>query len=97
MLSDNAADVKALKEEVEIQFAPTNQEYFHPKDKVVLEVDVKNVKTLFVKVFKINTLNYYRDNKSEVTTDINLDGLVANQEMEFNYKVLLVASNLLCP
>ena len=40
---------------------------------------------LIVKVFHINTDNYYRQNKREVDTDINLDGLVANHEFTFNY------------
>jgi hypothetical protein len=46
---------------------------------------VKNVDKLLVKVFEINTRNFYRQNLTEVTTNINLDGLVANSEQNFEY------------
>ena len=78
--------VQALKERVDIDFAPTNKSRFAPEEAVALEVDVKNVPTLIVKVFEINALNFYRDNLSEVGTDINLDGLVANQQKTYEYK-----------
>jgi len=43
-------------------------------------VELKNVPVLIVKVFEINTSRYYKDNLREVPTDIQLDGLVANEE-----------------
>ena len=43
------------------------------------------VKTLIVKVFQINNLNYYLANGREVNTDINLDGLVTNDERVLEY------------
>ncbi len=51
-----------------------------------MDVNVKNVKKLIVKIFEINTTNYYRENKREISSDINLDGLVANYEQEHEYK-----------
>lgn len=38
-----------------------------------------------VKVFEINTDNYFRKNMSNFTSDINLDGLIAKHEQEYNY------------
>ena len=35
-----------------------------------------------MKVFEINTQNFYRAHQREVDTDINLDGLVANAETD---------------
>ena len=79
------AQYKALKERVDIDFAYTNRRLFAPADDVKLDVYTKNVKKLLVKVFEINTVNYYRDLGREVNTDINLDGLVANEERVNNY------------
>ena len=76
---------KALKERIEIDFAPTNKTQFAPDEAVKLDVNVKNVSTLIVKVFEINTRNYYRDQLKEIDTDVNLDGLVANVEQTFTY------------
>jgi hypothetical protein len=81
------AKYQQLKERVDIDFAPTNAEVFGPDEPVALDLYVKNVKKLIVKVFQINALNYYRDNKREVHTAIPLDGLVANVETTHEYDV----------
>jgi hypothetical protein len=77
---------QALKDRVDIDFAFTNPTEFATDDPVRLELQVKNVGTLIVKVFELNTKNYYRHNLREVDTDINLDGLVANEETTYEYK-----------
>ena len=38
-----------------------------------------------VKVFEVNTDNYFRKNMSAFTSDINLDGLIAKYEQEYLY------------
>ncbi|NQU24829.1 MAG: hypothetical protein HQ567_26400 [Candidatus Nealsonbacteria bacterium] len=80
-----AAQYKALKERIDLDFAPTNKERFAADEPVALDLDVKNVRTLIVKVFEINTQNFYRQNLAEVDTDVNLDGLVANEEKTYEY------------
>ncbi|MBI5759111.1 MAG: hypothetical protein HZA46_11395 [Planctomycetales bacterium] len=74
-----------LKERVDIDFAFTNRITFGADEAVKLDLHVKNAQTLIVKVFEINTKNFYREQLREVDTDINLDGLVANEELSFNY------------
>jgi hypothetical protein len=72
------SEFQALKDRVEIKFNAMNQEAYAIDDDVILKVHLKNVPKLIVKVFEINTLNYYRSLGNEVSTDIDLDGLVAN-------------------
>lgn len=79
------ATYQALKDRVDIDFDHANRRMFAAEDPVSLDVYVKNVKTLIVKVFEINTDNFYRQQLREVNTDINLDGLVANEETTHNY------------
>ena len=74
------ARVQELKDRVEIGFSPANPADFAPKDDVVLTATLKNVKELSVKLYEINALNFYLDQGEEINTDINLDGLVANEE-----------------
>ncbi len=74
-----------LKERIDIDFAITNKTQFAPDEAVKLELTTKNVSTLIVKVFEINTRNYYREHGREVDTDVNLDGLVANVEQTHTY------------
>src|SRR5579864_8389590 len=76
---------KQLKERIDIDFAFTNKTAFLADEPVTLDLFVKNVPTLLVKVFEVNTPNFYRTQKREVDTDINLDGLVANSEQSFSY------------
>ncbi|HUG70756.1 MAG TPA: hypothetical protein VMM76_23605, partial [Pirellulaceae bacterium] len=76
---------QALKDRIDLDFAPTNPKFFAADDPVSLDLHIKNVETLIVRVFEINTQNYYREHKREVNADINLDGMVANNEQTFAY------------
>lgn len=81
----NPSEVQTLKDRVDIEFSPINREQFDPEDEVVLHLDIKNVKDLVVKVYEINTLNFYLDRKEKINTDLNLDGLIANEEFRYRY------------
>ena len=76
---------KSLLERIDLDFAASNDEYFGVDDSVELELFTKNVDKLIVKVFEINTRNFYRKHGREVDTDISLDGLVANDEQLHEY------------
>jgi hypothetical protein len=76
---------RQLKERVDIDFDYASETQFAAGEQVSLDVHIKNVSTLIVKVFEINTSNFYRQNGREVDTDINLDGLVANTEQTHSY------------
>lgn len=76
---------RALRERIDIDFAETNKTEYGPTEAVGLDVFIKNVDTLLVKIFEINTQSYYRQYAREASTDIDLDGLVANHEQTYNY------------
>lgn len=76
----NPSAVQELRDRVDIDFAPENPERFAPADAVELDLWIKNVPELLVKVYEINALNYYLDHGREVNTDLPLDGLVASEE-----------------
>ena len=78
-------EYQALKDRIDLDFAETNKSRFAADDAISLDLFVKNVKTLIVKVYEINAANFYRQNQTDVNTDINLDGLVANQEKTYEY------------
>lgn len=78
-------DQKLLRERVELRFAPQNVNQFAAADKARLEVDVKNISQLIIKIYEINTVNYYRNHTEPISTAIDLDGLVANIEKKFDY------------
>ncbi len=78
---------RRLKERVDLAFAPTNGRFFNREEPVTLDLFVKNVETLIVKIFEVNTFNYFTDQKEEVDTAINLDGLTATWERTETYEV----------
>ncbi|MGB1128624.1 MAG: hypothetical protein ACPG4K_01140, partial [Haloferula sp.] len=96
MLSPGA--FQSLKDRVDLEFdsahraAPgedgkpaANAEQFGINDPVKLRLHVKNVPKLIVKVFELNPLNHYLEKRTELSTDVNLDGLVANHERTVEY------------
>ncbi len=86
-LLDSPSRYEALRERVEIDFPVTQRTDFGADEAVTIDVDLKNVETLLVKVFEINALNYYLQEQREVDASIPLDGLVANQEATHSYEV----------
>ncbi len=72
---------QALRDRVDVVFTPTCKTAFAADEPVVLDVDLKNVPTLVVKVFEVNTLNYALQTGRDVDTTIDLDGLVPTDEL----------------
>lgn len=77
------ADFERLVAKTEISICKHNKQLFAVEDEVVLELDVKNIQTLFVKIFEINTENYYYTQKSVFDTSLSLEGLVACSDETF--------------
>src|SRR5205823_9516604 len=50
---------RQLKERIDIDFAPTNKTDFTADEPVRLDLNIKNVPSLLIKVFELNTLNFY--------------------------------------
>ncbi len=75
-----------LLKRVDLDFDLNNPEFFADSDKVKIDLHTKNIDKLIVKVFQINTFNFYRKQQQEIDTNISLDGLVPNYEEthEFN-------------
>ncbi|MBI5538354.1 MAG: hypothetical protein HY898_36865 [Deltaproteobacteria bacterium] len=82
---DDPAAYQALKDRVDIEFAATMKERFRAEEPVRIDLLVKNVPTLVIKVFEINALNYYLANQRELDTSLDLDGLVAREETVCEY------------
>ncbi|MEC8928494.1 MAG: hypothetical protein VX705_04700, partial [Verrucomicrobiota bacterium] len=80
-----SAQVKALRDRIDLDFAARNPNFFGPNEPVSLIVNVKNVKQLIVRVFEINTYNFYTKNLAPVDTAVNLDGLAPTRERTVAY------------
>ncbi len=76
------AQQKAIRERIELRFSPENKMQFGADDTVELAVELKNVPKLLVKIYEINPRNYYRTFQRPLSTDVDLDGLVANAQRQ---------------
>ena len=79
------AEQKALRERVELLFDARNKKNFTATDTVELTLELKNVPQLLVKVYEVNPRNYYRTLNRPLSTDIDLDGLVANTDRQLEF------------
>jgi hypothetical protein len=77
---------KELRERVDIEFSPTSRRRFGRNEAVSLDVAIKNVDKLIVKIYEINALNFYLSEGRELNTDLELDGLTANWQRTFEYQ-----------
>lgn len=78
---------KELKDRVELKFAKTNAPYFDPDKPVQLELALKNVPELTVKIYRLNSRNILKQNNGVISTDVDLDGLVANVQKTLTYSL----------
>ena len=84
-LIDDPRQIEALEKRVEITFPPTQPSHYAANDPVRIDVDTKNVPTLLLKVFVIDSYRYQVEKQKEVDATIELDGLVANYEETHDY------------
>ena len=71
--------------ETYIELCPYNQTSFSLDENIKLSISLKNVPTMHLKVYEINTEAYLRKNMADFSSDTDLDGLVANYEKVYDY------------
>ncbi|MSR48372.1 MAG: hypothetical protein EXS13_15145, partial [Planctomycetes bacterium] len=84
-LLNDPSRLEQLQKRVEINFPSTQRTTYAAGDAVSLAVDLKNVPTLLLKVFAIDSARYHIEKQREVDASIELDGIVANSEQTFTY------------
>ncbi|CAG9311253.1 unnamed protein product [Blepharisma stoltei] len=77
--------IEDLASIVELEPSTDNPFRFERNQLVKFSIHIKNIQRLLVKVLELNTKAYYLKNDAEITTDINLDGLVASYERIYEY------------
>jgi len=76
-----ATKLAELRERVDLELTARNPERVPASAPVVLEVDIKNAAQLVVKTFRIDAVAYFLARGAEVDTTIDLDGMVASDEI----------------
>lgn len=76
------ARLKELVERVDLDFHAVHRLWYAPDEAVSVDLRIKNVSGLMVRIFELNTLNCYRNAAGPISADISLDGLVPNHERQ---------------
>ncbi len=76
---------QALKDRVDVDFSAASPRFLAPGDEVSLDLLIKNVPKLIVKLYELNTLSFFLTQKRQLNTGLNLDGLVANKETTHDF------------
>ncbi|MCH2205497.1 MAG: hypothetical protein MK132_06475 [Lentisphaerales bacterium] len=85
LIEKHTGIIQELKEKVELRLLPENKEFIRSNEEIQLSLEVKNAPNLLVKIFKLNQFNYFKANMRQLSTDLDLDGMVATQEKTFKY------------
>ncbi|CAD8169732.1 unnamed protein product [Paramecium octaurelia] len=84
ILTEN--EVIKLQNEKYIEFhQQTKLKQFQHGESVKLCIFLKNIPSLSIKLFQIDTLNYYLQDESQSFLNLNLKGLIPKNEMLFDY------------
>ena len=77
--------IKDLMKEIKLTICEFNKEQFNVNEDIELIIEIKNVQSLYVNIYEINTENYYYSNKKSFDNKISLDGIVPTYEDIFSY------------
>ena len=80
------SEVRSLTERKTLTLSKKNKKRFGLGEKVELELDLKNIQTLRVKIFQINIENALLDNSKVDFAKMDLLGLVARDELSFSFE-----------
>ena len=81
-----ASQFRAIQERIELGFTEQNPTIFPVGEKVTVQLRLKNIKQLLLRVYPINTPAWYADNKVELRSDFDVDGLVTELETSIAYQ-----------
>ncbi|MGA0369229.1 MAG: hypothetical protein ACO3N7_07235 [Kiritimatiellia bacterium] len=80
------AQYREILDRVELDFAPENPATLKPGEAVILQVDLKRVDKLLLKIYELQTFNYYKTYQAAVDQAVDLDGMIPTHERSLELK-----------
>ena len=78
--------LKNIETEKILSICKFNREYFTNEEEVKLYVEIKNISKLIIKIFEFSPEDYYLKKNSEISGEVTIDGLIANEEIYLDFK-----------
>ena len=76
----NINEINELKNKTILKIKEYNKEQFKIDEDIDIILDIKNINQLYIKIYEINTENYYLTNLSGFDNKLNIDGIIATFE-----------------
>lgn len=76
--------LEKLRKKSVLEFCESNKNSFNQNEDISFKIRVKNVSKITVNVFQINSESYYKKNKNEIPSNIELEGLVPAETQVLN-------------
>ncbi|KAK2957290.1 putative Actin-binding protein [Blattamonas nauphoetae] len=85
LTSDENQQIAELQDRIDLNFVDWNKTVIDSDDPILLEISVKNVKKLQMKVYEMNTRHYFTKEKQQIPLNMDLDGLSPSFEQEMDF------------
>ena len=76
---------RGIQDRIELAFTAQNKERFSLGEQVSVQLALKNVETLLVRVYPIHTEAWYRDQQTDSFGEFDVDGLVTEDEQRLSF------------
>ena len=81
----SSSQINELMKEIKLNICNYNKEQFNINEDIELNIEIKNIKTLYINIYEINTENYYYSNKINFDENISLEGIMPTFEDKLNF------------
>ena len=78
-------EIENLMKEIILNISDNNKERFNINEDIEIILEIKNIQSLLVNIYEINTENYYYLNHKEFDTNISLDGIIPTFDSKFSF------------
>ena len=75
-------EYEEIVKKIELTICEHNPKEFKMEEEVRIEFDIKNIKSINVNIYEINTENYYLTKKTPLTSLINVEGVISSQSFD---------------
>ena len=81
----NRSEIDNLMKEIILNICDYNKESFRINDDIELILEIKNIQSLYINIYEINTENYYYQNKTDFDNNISLEGITPTFEEKLTF------------
>ena len=78
-------EIDDLMKEIILNICDHNKDRYNINDDIELILEIKNIQSLYINIYEINTENYYYQNQKEFDTNLSLDGIIPTFEDKLTF------------